>query len=400
MKGCTVVTAPLSRGAMRFVLPSLCVVLCACLPPITSKVPAPAPPPGNVELVAAGARSACALLEGGGVCCWGAPGLVGDGTRSLRVEPVAVKGLAAGAQSLTAGLSHTCALSSAGQVKCWGENARGQLGLGTTENALEPSVITTLEGVTAVAAGAGHTCALLSSGEVRCWGVNDQYQLGGGASATALKPVPVEGLTDGIRDIAAGAGHTCAVTASGEVHCWGGNTHGELGMGVASAAPVATPSRVSGLPGPMMMVAAGRFHSCAVSPQGTVWCWGQNEFGALGDDTSLDRPFPVQPLGLPDAVVALTAGAGGTCAVLRNGEAYCWGNNANGQLGDGTRIHRSRPTRVQGLEGGGRMVAYGEEFSCGTTRALRALCWGKNDVGQLGDGTDAPREFPGPVQGL
>jgi alpha-tubulin suppressor-like RCC1 family protein len=130
-----------------------------------------------------------------------------------------------------------------------------------------------------------------------------------------------------------------------------------------------------------------------------VWCWGQNEFGALGDDTSLDRSSPVQPVGLPGPVVALSAGAGGTCAVLESGDAYCWGSNLNGQLGDGTRIHRARPVKVL-LEGEGRMVSYGEEFSCGTTRSLRALCWGKNDVGQLGDGTDAPREVPAPVVGL
>ena len=150
----------------------------------------------------------------------------------------------------------------------------------------------------------------------------------------------------------------------------------------------------------MMMVAAGRFHTCAVSPQGGVWCWGQNEFGALGDDTSIDRPLPVQPVGLPGPAVALSAGAGGTCAVLDGGDAYCWGSNLNGQLGDGTRIHRSRPVKVQGFEGAGRMVSYGEEFSCGTTRSLRALCWGKNDVGQLGDGTDAAREVPAAVTGL
>jgi alpha-tubulin suppressor-like RCC1 family protein len=254
--------------------------------------------------------------------------------------------------------------------------------------------------VTQVSAGASHTCAVLGDGEVRCWGVNDQYQLGGGPGAQSLEPAVVQGLTEGIRNLAAGAGHTCAVTALGEVHCWGGNAHGELGLGVASAAPVAKPSKVVGLPDPMMMVAAGRFHTCGVSTKGAVWCWGQNENGALGDDSSIDSPVPVQPLGLPDVAVALSAGAGGTCAVLKNGDAYCWGSNANGQLGDGTRIHRARPVKVSGLEGAGRMVAYGQEFSCGTTRALRALCWGKNDEGQLGDGTDAARELPGPVQGL
>jgi alpha-tubulin suppressor-like RCC1 family protein len=99
-------------------------------------------------------------------------------------------------------------------------------------------------------------------------------------------------------------------------------------------------------------------------------------------------------------VVALSAGAGGTCAVLSGGDAYCWGSNLNGQLGDGTRIHRARPVKVVGLEGKGRMVSYGEEFSCGTTTSLRALCWGKNDEGQLGDGTDTGRETPAPVAGL
>jgi alpha-tubulin suppressor-like RCC1 family protein len=377
-------------------------LLCsACLAPITSEAPGPATAPGQTEAVATGARAACALMEGGAVRCWGAPGLVGDGSRSLRVEPVQVKGLSTGTVGLAAGVAHTCALSASGQVRCWGDNARGELGLGSTEAALEPAAIPELtQGVTQVAAGAFHTCALLATGEVRCWGVNDQYQLGAGAPAQADHPVPVAGLQGGVRQLAAGAAHTCAVTANGEVHCWGGNAHGELGLGIASAAPVAQPSQVQGLPGPMMMVAAGRFHTCAVSPEGALWCWGQNQFGALGDDTSLDRSLPVQPVGLGEPAVALTAGAGGTCAVLRNGDAYCWGSNANGQLGDGSRIHRARPVKVLGLEGAGRMVAYGEDFSCATTRALRALCWGKNDQGQLGDGTDATRETPAPVLGL
>jgi alpha-tubulin suppressor-like RCC1 family protein len=379
---------------------ALLLLFVGCLPPITSRAPSPIAEPGQVEVVTTGSRSACALMEGGSVQCWGAGGLVGDGTRSLRVEPVQVKGLTTGITAISAGLAHTCALSASGLVKCWGENSSGELGVGTSSPALEPVTVASLPaGVTQISVGAAHTCALLATGEVRCWGVNDQYQVSGGAPAKAPTPVAIDGLVSGIRNLAAGAGHTCAVTANGEVHCWGGNAHGELGLGTASVAPVATPSKVLGLPGPMMMVAAGRFHTCAVSPQGAVWCWGQNEFGALGDDTSLDRSSPVQPVGLPGPVVALSAGAGGTCAVLESGDAYCWGSNLNGQLGDGTRIHRARPVKVL-LEGEGRMVAYGEEFSCGTTRSLRALCWGKNDVGQLGDGTDSPREVPAPVAGL
>jgi alpha-tubulin suppressor-like RCC1 family protein len=266
-----------------------------CLSPITSQAPEPPPEPGNVEFVTAGSRHACALLEGGAVRCWGAGGLVGDGTRSLRVEPVPVKGLRAGVLALSAGTEHTCELSTSGHVKCWGENARGQLGLGSTVASLEPMPIPQLsEGVAQVSAGANHTCAVLSDGEVRCWGVNDQYQLGGGVASESLQPVPVKGLTEGIRNLAAGSGHTCAVTALGEVHCWGGNANGELGLGVVSVS-VAQPSKVLGLPDPMMMVAAGRNHTCGVSVKGAVWCWGDNENGALGDDRSIDSPVPVAP---------------------------------------------------------------------------------------------------------
>ncbi len=385
----------------RRTLSTLALVLSGCLPPITSEAP-PAPiEPGTVELVTAGRRSACAVIQGGSVRCWGAPGLVGDGSRSLRVEPVPVKGLNSSVRAVAAGTSHTCALTTGGKVFCWGDNARGELGLGSRAPALSPQQVAALgDEVTQVTVGASHTCARLSTGAVQCWGVNDQYQLGGAAQAESLSPIAVQGLTEGIRDVAAGAAHTCAVTANGEVHCWGGNAHGELGLGVVSAAPVAVPSKVLGLPGPMMMVAAGRFHTCAVSTAGSLWCWGQNEFGALGDDTSLDRASPVQPVGLPAAVVGLSAGAGGTCAVLANADAWCWGSNLNGQLGDGTRIHRAQPVKVLGFSGDSRMVSYGEEFSCGTTRALRALCWGKNDDGQLGDGTAAAREVPAPVMGL
>ncbi|MBL8951085.1 MAG: hypothetical protein JNK82_09930 [Myxococcaceae bacterium] len=372
----------------------------ACLDPITSQAPVDRPA-GKVEAVTTGATHACALLEGGSVRCWGAPGLVGDGTRSLRVEAVEVKGLSAGVLSLSAGLAHTCELSTSGHVKCWGQNARGELGLGDDLPRLEPVAIPELlEGVSQICAGASHSCALKSSGAVFCWGANDYAQLGVVSPASAPSPVQVPALSAGIRHIAAGAAHTCAVTIEGEVHCWGSNAHGELGNGVPSPTPSAAPVRVEGLNDKAMMVVAGRSHTCALTPAGAVWCWGQNELGALGDDTSIDRALPVQPLGLPGPAVSMSAGAGGTCAVLTSGDAWCWGNNANGQLGDGSRIHRARPVPVATLERDARFVSYGEGFSCGATKTLRAMCWGKNDVGQLGDGTDAPRETPGLVRGL
>lgn len=382
-----------------FVLTSLVPCLWGCLAPITTEPPLEGPQ-GKVEAISTGTRHACALLEGGALKCWGAAGLVGDGTRSLRVEPVTVEGLTAGVREVSAGDGHTCSLSTSGHVKCWGQNGRGELGLGDTEPRLSPVAIPELlEGVTQLSVGAAHSCALKSSGAVYCWGANDDGQLGPTPAAEAKSPVHVLGLAT-MRQVTAGASHTCGVTIDGDVHCWGTNLHGELGSGTPSSSPSPTPVAVAGLPGKVLAVAAGRAHTCALTPEGEVWCWGQNELGALGDDTSIDRARPVKPLGLPGPVASLSAGAGGTCAVLESGDAYCWGSNANGQLGDGSRIHRARPVQVSALAGSARSVAYGEEFSCGATRNLRALCWGKNDQGQLGDGTDAARETPGAVKGL
>jgi len=367
-----------------------------CLAPLTTLTPI-TQQTGQVQTVSAGARHACALLEDGSLKCWGAPGLVGDGTRSLRVSPVDVVG--DGTLEITAGIGHTCALSTRGSVSCWGINGRGELGLGTNEPALSPTLVASLgESVTHIAAGGSHTCALSDTGHVRCWGVNDQFQLGAGVAAETSTPVLVADLANGIRDVSAGAGHTCVAVATGEIHCWGGNAHGELGIGTASSTPVAKPQRVLGLPEPMMMVRSGFAHTCAVSAAGEVLCWGQGSAGALGDDTSLDRVSPVAVKGLPAAAVDLTAGEDGTCAVLANAETYCWGDNSNGQLGDGTRIGRSAPVLVEGLRG--RAISSGRAFACAATSEHRAYCWGRNDEGQLGDGTSATRELAGPVMGL
>jgi len=377
-------------------------LLASCLQPITSVEPVPEAA-GVAQTIAAGAAHTCVVGLDGTVRCWGAAGLVGDGTLALRVTPVAVTLDSVtpnmSVTAIAAGLMHTCALSNFGQVSCWGQNERGELGLGTTTAMLQPVQVEAL-GADAVqiAAGDAHTCALLITGRVVCWGVNDQFQLGAGASAEALTPVAVADLADGIRDVSAGAGHTCVVVASGQVHCWGGNAHGQLGTGIASAAPVAKPQHVPGLPEPMMMVRAGRFHTCAVSAQGEVWCWGRGGQGALGDDTSLDRLAPVKCKGLPETAVALAVGDGSTCAVLSGGATYCWGRNDVGQLGDQSRIPRSAPTAIEGLES--RNVALGAGYACVVTLAHHAMCWGRNEQGQLGDGSTQARDVPARVVGL
>ena len=162
-------------------------------------------------------------------------GELGDGTNSASAKPVDVQGLTSGVAAIAAGSDHTCAITTAGAVKCWGYNREGQLGNGTTTNSPVPVDVTGLaSGVTAIASGmldssyGGHTCAVTASGAVKCWGLNDHGQLGDGSSANASSPVDVLGLASGVKAITVCGDHTCALTSGGVVLCWGNNVSGQL----------------------------------------------------------------------------------------------------------------------------------------------------------------------------
>ncbi len=355
--------------------------------------------------VAAGTRHTCALTAGGGVKCWGGNyyGQLGDGTTTDRSTPVAVSGLASGVLALTAGGSsyagHTCALMTGGGVKCWGDNGFGQLGDGTTTNRVTPVAVSGLaSGVSAIAAGDEYTCALMTGGGVRCWGINGFGQLGDGTRADRVTPVDVSGVASGVCAIAAGHGHTCALMAGGGVKCWGYNYYGQLGD--STRADRATPVDVSGLASGVRAVAAGLYHTCALTTVGGVKCWGDNDFGQLGDNTTINRSTPVAVSGLASGVRAVAAGLYHTCALTTGGGVKCWGSNYYGQLGDGTTINRATLVDVSGLASGVRAVAVGRDHTCALTMGGGVKCWGYNGFGQLGDGTTTDHATPVAVSGL
>ncbi len=147
----------------------------------------------------------------------------------------------------------------------------------------------------------------------------------------------------GIIQITAGGSHTCALTAAGEVYCWGSNRSGEAGIGGYGDLP-APVMPVNGLSG-VSAITAGDSHTCALLTSGTVWCWGANWYGQLGDGTTTNRLTPVPVSGL-SGVSAIAAGYGHTCALLTSGTVWCWGNNGYGQLGDGTLDYRTLPDQV------------------------------------------------------
>jgi alpha-tubulin suppressor-like RCC1 family protein len=344
----------------------------------------------------AGTDHSCALSVRGGVKCWGRnlDGQLGDGTTLERHTPVDVSGLSSGVVAISAGSHHTCALTYAGAVKCWGYNYFGQIGDGSRGVRHTPVDVRGLStGVVAISAGQTHTCALTNTGAVKCWGYNDFGQLGDGTTAWRDAPVDVSGLSSGVVAISAGVAHTCALTRAGAVKCWGHNGMGQLGDGTQIVTRL-TPVSVSGLSSGVVDISAGMIHTCALTLAGAVKCWGDNGHGELGDGTTTNRRAPVSVLGLSSGVFAIAAGYH-TCALTNAGGVKCWGYNYAGALGDGTRISRPAPVDVSGISSGAVSIAasdYG--FSCAQIVNGAVKCWGANRYGQLGDGSTRTRLTP------
>lgn len=361
----------------------------------------PATDPVFAVQTAAGTNHTCALTALGSVKCWGNNflGQLGDGTTVNHTTPVDVAGLSGIARFIDVGGDHTCAVTEVGGAKCWGSNNRGQLGDNTTINRYTPvDVLGLSNGVTAVAGGEYHTCALTTTGGVECWGGNSAGQLGDGTSTQRLTPVAVLGLSSGVSAVVSGHEHTCGLTAAGGVKCWGANYHGQLGDG--TTATRYTPVDVWGLRSGVRAIAAGYDHTCALTDAGGVKCWGHNGGGQLGDGTTTNSATPVSVSALNSGVSAVAAGNWHTCAMTEDGGAKCWGANGFGQLGDDTTTNRLTPVDVIGLSNQVDLIASGSYHNCAVTTRGGVMCWGRNWSGQLGDGTTTTRMTPVNVAGL
>lgn len=361
----------------------------------------------GVVAIAAGESHTCALTTGGGVKCWGDnySGELGDGTTDGKNTPVDVSGLSSGVTAITTGGDyngeHTCALTTGGGVKCWGYNDYGQLGDGTGVDQHIPVDVNGLSsGIVAITARRNHTCALTTSGSVKCWGENDAGELGDNTLVSKNTPIDVIGLNSGITAIVTGSYHTCALTTGKNVKCWGENYSGQLGIGVAGG-DKHIPVDVYGLTSGVATMALGYRHTCAVTTSASAKCWGNNDYGQLGDNTSgFDRRIAVDVVGLSSGVAVLTAGGDHTCAATTNGITQCWGDNYFGELGDGTTENRHTPVDVIGLSTGVSALTAGKDYTCALTNSGGVKCWGANYGGELGDGTTSNKHTPVDVIGL
>ena len=372
------------RRIARLVLAVLAALTAAIVGLFAILEPTAANPASGFTSVVAGTDHTCAVTTGGGAKCWGSnhDGELGDGTHTKRYSPVDVVGLTSGVASVAAADNDSCAVTTSGGAKCWGRNTEGQLGDGTLTSRTTPvNVVGLTSGVAAITVGSTHTCALTTSGGVKCWGDNFVGELGDGTHTNHSTPVDVVGLSSGVTAVEAGAYHTCALTTGGGVKCWGVNFAGQLGDG--SDTDSASPVDVVGLSSGVASISVGGAHSCALTTGGGIKCWGINFAGQLGDGTLTNHDTPVPVFGFTSGAAAISAGDDHTCALTTTSGVRCWGGNDYGQLGDGSTIDRATPVDVLGPVSA---VTSGAKHSCALLPDSTIQCWGYNLVGQLGDG--------------
>lgn len=411
-----------------------------------------APITALVALVACGARSSL-LDESTG----DAGGAGGSDASSTSTSSTGTGGSGGGLPEakLALGSYHSCWQSRSDLLLCWGGNLDGQLGIGSTQGSTKPVRAELPAGtITAVSSGFHHVCAALWDGTVWCWGNNVEGQCGVEEPSVVLSPqqvpMPVDPGEFGVISLAAGEYHTCAGLSDGRVVCWGSNTQGQLGLGRFGGfrIPPTVVTELEGFPS----LSAGDFFTCGLQVNGgAVRCTGQNHRGQLGDGSGVDSATPVaiemsppiqwidaggfgvvarpQPVGevalwgwgdavllgagLPESVLAPaplqitagwilashTAGLAHSCAVAnldgtaRSYEAFCWGDNGNGQLGDGSLASASFPVAVVGLPDRPAAIEAGGLHTCAVTVEGKAYCWGDNQQGQLGNGLVGGQEL-------
>ncbi len=340
----------------------------------------PGPEGQPTSSLTVGYAHACVALGDGTVRCWGSnyASQLGDGTTARRATPVEVRDVA-DAQTVGAGGSHSCALLRSGRVVCWGGNTIGQIGAptqGTLTRA--PLEVTGLRGIAQLGVGRQHSCAVSARGQVSCWGANGAGQIGNRRRDMAPAPARVRGLR--ARWVGAGHDSSCAVRIDGGVSCWGALVRADR------------PQRIDGLPAPAVTVEVGRAAACARLSDGTVWCWGDGGMGTLGPEGLGQMDAPVQVVGLPP-VTSLSLNDTVACAADVQGGAWCWGSH------ESMARELSEP-RLRGYMGPAtHVMTSGRDTACALLAEGNVCCWGDNRDGLLG-ALAQPFSNPGPYSEL
>jgi alpha-tubulin suppressor-like RCC1 family protein len=354
-----------------------------------------------IREIAASNWHSCALLMNGSVMCWGGNpmGQLGDGTNSDDPSNYVVIVYVAGDYTFKAidVKSHqSCGTLINGSIMCWGSNEHGQLGDGTKNNSNVPILVSVNYSFTSVSLGSFHSCGLLSNGSVMCWGDNRFRQLGDGTyKDNSSVPVYVAGGYN-FTSISVGNVHSCGLLVNGSAMCWGSNNQGRCGIGNRSL--LNRPEYVLGGYN-FTSISCGGYHSCGILFNSSLLCWGANEYGQLGngdisgnETNRIYEPLPVPVFG-QNKFSSISCGYYHSCGILFNGSLMCWGNNEDGQLGDGTNKQSSIPVFVSG-DHVFKYIHFNGWHSCGILNNSSAMCWGLGNYGQLGNGDTIATNVP------
>ncbi|HLP56389.1 MAG TPA: T9SS type A sorting domain-containing protein [Fluviicola sp.] len=334
---------------------------------------------GHTLLICPGSKQSL-----GGLQTWGFNyyGQLGNGNSGINEPlPASVNGVS-GLSAVSGGAMHSILLEGNGQVITMGENDRGQLGTGNNDDSYVPVSVPGLSNITAISAGWEHSLALKNDGTVWAWGYNAYGQLGTGDTIYHNAPVQVAGLT-GITGIAAGRHHSLAIGANGTVWVWGWNPYGQLGDN--TTANSLTAIQVPGLTG-VIAVGGGDGHSIALKNDGTVWAWGFNVLGQIGQGNwSFNVATPTQVMGVSN-ILSISSGRFHNVALKSDGTVWTWGSNAYGEMGDGTTDDALSPIQLAGLSNVSEIAA-GDEYTLVLKNDGTVWGLGLNGSGQIGNGT-------------
>lgn len=294
--------------------------------------------------------------------------------------------------SISAGSDGACGVDAGGRAYCWGHNSTGRLGNGSNSPSGVPVPVSGGLTFTSLAGNWFATCGLTKTGRAYCWGDGFLGQLGDGTRGSSTVPVAVSGghTFSPLATSRLGFGFSCGVTKGRETYCWGIGGEGQLGNGSSTPGiDFDTPVQVlGGLT--FAAVSPGEFHSCGITKAGQAYCWGDNSNGQLGlgyTSPSFGSGSSVPtPVSSGQIFVEISAGSGHTCGVTKGGAGYCWGANGFGQLGDGSTTARNAPVAIAGGLTFSSISA-GFTSTCGVTRDGQAFCWGSNASGELGIGS-------------
>lgn len=343
--------------------------------------------------VSAGVDHSCAVAVDGSLWCWGANALgqLGLGDTEDTLQPASVAG--SSWSDVVAGSSLTCAVQASGALACWGNNGSGQVGNGAAKANSYVAIPLQIEGTwQAISAGSYHALGLQPDGTLFSWGSNSSDQLGDPAAPSAGRASPglvnsTSWLTTGAT-FAAGNLHSCAVGADHSLWCWGDNSLGQLGDGTTHMR--LSPTQIPGTD--WAQVSGGYYHTCALKTDSSLWCWGDNSNGQLGIGSTAAVRTP-SPITIPAAKwTAISAGHTHTCGLQTDGSLWCWGGSADGQLG--TAQAAVTPVQVTSAAPSWKTVSAGDGHTCAVASDGRLWCWGRNKDGQVGNGNTNNQPTP------